>query len=47
LLDSTGFSFTFVRRVKLLAVAFKSVTLGAADATAEANLAAHRRSDLL
>jgi hypothetical protein len=34
-------------RGKLLTVAFKAVFLGAADATGETNLAAHRRSNFL
>jgi hypothetical protein len=47
LLNSAGFCFNLAGRAKLLAVAFKPVILGAADATGEANLAAHRCSDLL
>jgi len=42
-----GFSFAFAGRGGLLTVAFTSVLLGAADATGETNLAAHRRSNFL
>jgi hypothetical protein len=47
LLNSTGFSLAFARRGKLLTVPSKPVLLGAADATGEANLAAHRCSNFL
>jgi hypothetical protein len=45
--NSADFSFAFAGRDKLLTVAFKAVFLGAADATGETNLAAHRRSNFL
>jgi hypothetical protein len=47
LLNSVGFSFAFAGRDELLTVAFKAVSLGAADATGETNLAAHRCSNFL
>jgi len=42
-----GFSFAFAGRGKFLRVPFKPMLLGAADATGEANLAAHRCSNFL
>jgi len=42
-----AFLLAFAGRDKLLTVAFKAVFLGAADATGETNLAAHRRSSFL
>jgi hypothetical protein len=47
LLNLSDFSFVFAGDRKLLAVAFKLVRLDAADATGEANLAAHRCSNFL
>jgi hypothetical protein len=47
LLNSAGFSFAVAGRGKLLAAPFKSMLLGAADATGETNLAAHRCSNFL
>jgi hypothetical protein len=45
--NSAGPFRCFCGRGKLLTVPFKSVLLGAADATDEANLAAHRCSTFL
>jgi hypothetical protein len=47
LLSSADFSFALVGRGKLLTVLFKVMFFGAADATGEANLAAHRCSNFL
>jgi hypothetical protein len=47
LFNSAGFSFAFAGRGELLTAPFKSVLLGAADATDETNLAAHRCSNFL
>ena len=40
--NPAGFSFAFAGRGELLTVPFKLMHLGAADATSEASLAAHR-----
>jgi hypothetical protein len=42
-----SFAFAFTGRGKLLKAPFKPMILGAADATGETNLAAHRCSNLL
>lgn len=45
--NPAGFSFAFAWRGELLTVPFKLMHLGAADATSEASLAAHRCSKRL
>jgi hypothetical protein len=45
--NPAGFSFAFAGRGPVLAVTFMPILLGAADATGETNLAAHRCSNFL
>ncbi len=45
--NPAGFCFAFAGRGELLTVPFKLMHLGAADATSEASLAAHRCSKRL